>query len=205
MDAQRIAIWNMGAIADSGGPEALALFRKVLLASASVPIIMPPVLFEVEVDGERFDEMHADGGVQAQFFVPLRVIDLQGAIREAREQGFPATPVPRMFVVRNAKFTPVAKPVERSLGPVAKRTVSTLIQSMGQSDLYRVYAIAKARGGEFRYSEVPVDFIWGSDQEFDGPEMQRLYDIGYARGLDGSAWSDTPPGLFSINTAPGDE
>jgi hypothetical protein len=38
LDAQRIMIWNMGAIATSGHPDALDLFRKVLLASASIPV-----------------------------------------------------------------------------------------------------------------------------------------------------------------------
>ena len=168
----------------------------------SLPIIMPPVLFDVEVDGERFDEMHTDGGVQAQFFVPLRVIDLPGAIREARANGFPGTPSPRMFVVRNAKFTPEPKPVDRGIAPIAERTISTMIQAMGQADLYQIFAIARARGGDIQYTEVPADFTWDSDQKFDGPEMRRLFDIGYARGADGSAWARTPPGLFSINTAP---
>ena len=202
MDAQRITIWNMGAIAASGRPEALDLFRKILLASASIPIIMPPVFFDVEVDGELFDEMHADGGVEAQFFVPLRAIDLPAAIKEAKANGFPATPVPRMFVIRNSKFHPEPKQVERGLVPIVERTISTMTQAMGRSDLYQIFAIATARGGDFQYSEIPADFIWNSDQEFDGPEMKRLYDIGYGRGADGTAWVRTPPGLFSVNTAP---
>jgi hypothetical protein len=37
LDAQRPVLWNMGAIAASERPGALELFRKVLLASASVP------------------------------------------------------------------------------------------------------------------------------------------------------------------------
>lgn len=42
LDAQRGVIWNMGAIAERGGPEALALFRDVLIASASIPGAFPP-------------------------------------------------------------------------------------------------------------------------------------------------------------------
>ena len=204
MDAQRFTIWNMGAIAASGRPDALELFRKVFLASSSIPIFMPPVLFDIDVDGQRFDEMHADGGVQAQFFVPLRVIDLPAAIKEAQANGFSYTPSPRMFVVRNGKFTPEPKRVERGIRPIAERTIATMIQAMGQSDLYRIFAVARVRGGDFHYSQVPEDFIWRSDQEFDGPEMKRLYDIGYMRGFDGTAWAETPPGLFIINTAPTD-
>ena len=42
MDAQRLVIWNMGAIANSGNPQALALFRKIMVASASIPAFFPP-------------------------------------------------------------------------------------------------------------------------------------------------------------------
>ena len=37
MDAQRLVIWNMGAIANSGNPKALELFRKITVASAPHP------------------------------------------------------------------------------------------------------------------------------------------------------------------------
>jgi predicted acylesterase/phospholipase RssA len=43
LDAQRFVVWNMGAIATSGHPRALELFRKVMLASASIPAAFPPV------------------------------------------------------------------------------------------------------------------------------------------------------------------
>jgi predicted acylesterase/phospholipase RssA len=46
LDAQRPVLWNMGAIATSGRPEALDLFRKVLLASASVPGVFDPIFIE---------------------------------------------------------------------------------------------------------------------------------------------------------------
>jgi hypothetical protein len=54
--------WDMGKIASSGKPGALELFRSVMLASASIPGAFPPVMMEVEARGERYDEMHVDGG-----------------------------------------------------------------------------------------------------------------------------------------------
>ena len=59
LDAPRFVVWNMGLIASSGHPDALALFRKVMLASASIPVAFPPVLFDVELTpgGPRYDEM----------------------------------------------------------------------------------------------------------------------------------------------------
>ena len=49
LDAPRFVVWNMGLIASSGRPDALELFRKVMLASASIPVAFPPVFFEVEL------------------------------------------------------------------------------------------------------------------------------------------------------------
>ena len=68
LDAQRFVVWNMGLIATSGRPEALELFRKVIFASASVPVAFPPVFFDVEVEGSLYDEMHVDGAVAARVF-----------------------------------------------------------------------------------------------------------------------------------------
>ncbi|HVK79525.1 MAG TPA: patatin-like phospholipase family protein, partial [Verrucomicrobiae bacterium] len=73
LDSQRGVIWNMGAIAARGGPEALELFRDVLQASASIPGAFPPVMIHAQrglaEDGapEVFDEMHVDGGVMNPF------------------------------------------------------------------------------------------------------------------------------------------
>ena len=39
LDAQRAVIWDMGAIAATGGPKAFKLFRDVIAASASVPVV----------------------------------------------------------------------------------------------------------------------------------------------------------------------
>ena len=54
LDAGRAVVWDMGAIATRGGDPGLALFRKVVLASSSIPAVFPPVLIEAEANGRRF-------------------------------------------------------------------------------------------------------------------------------------------------------
>ena len=58
----------MGKIASYGTPEALELFISVMMASASIPGGLPPVMIDVEVDGKHYQEMHVDGGTMAQVF-----------------------------------------------------------------------------------------------------------------------------------------
>ena len=45
-------------------------FRDVMLASSSVPGMMPPVRINSEVNGRRVSELHVDGGTTAGLFVP---------------------------------------------------------------------------------------------------------------------------------------
>ena len=66
LDAQRQVIWNMGAIAASGHPDAPKLFRQILRASASIPVAFNPVYIKVKAGGQEYDEMHVDGGVRAE-------------------------------------------------------------------------------------------------------------------------------------------
>jgi hypothetical protein len=76
MDAQTLVVWNMGAVANSGHPDALDLFQEVILASSSIPVAFPPVFIKVEVDGRRYDEMHTDGGTVTQVFFNEGTVDL---------------------------------------------------------------------------------------------------------------------------------
>ena len=196
LDAERFTVWNIGAIALSGDGD---LIRKVILASASIPGVMPPVLFDVAVDDVRYDEMHVDGGIQSQFFLPIDVIDLDAAMASAMARGFQGQPKPRLYIIRNARFTPEAGFAERRLGPILRRSVSSMIQSMGRLDLAQIFAFSKARGSDLFYTEVPDDFVWGSDDEFNGPEMRRLYQRGREVIQEPSPWRTTPAGLFPKN------
>src|SRR5437764_11590271 len=61
LDRKQLVIWDLGAIAAADDPNKLQLFRHLLLASASVPGVLPPVPINVEVNGEHFTELHVDG------------------------------------------------------------------------------------------------------------------------------------------------
>jgi predicted acylesterase/phospholipase RssA len=61
----------MTQIAISRSPDALTLFRQVILASASIPGIFPPVHIRVEARGQLREEMHVDGGDAKVFIAPV--------------------------------------------------------------------------------------------------------------------------------------
>ena len=84
LDAQRPVIWNIGALAASGHPKSLDLFRKILRASSAIPGAFEPVLLDVEIDGQKFQEMHVDGGAIAQLFLYPPTIEIGQDRRLAR-------------------------------------------------------------------------------------------------------------------------
>jgi predicted acylesterase/phospholipase RssA len=62
-------MWNRGKIASLATLESLDLFRKIMLASASIPGVFSPMMFDFEVAGQSSQEMHKDGGAFTQVFL----------------------------------------------------------------------------------------------------------------------------------------
>ena len=192
LDSQRFMVWNMGLIATSGRPEALALFRQVMLASASIPVAFSPVFFEVEAGGRRYDEMHVDGGVGARVFLNGGVFSAAslrergglgnghaGHLRDPqRPTGSGAGPDPPLGAgdrpARDRRHRP-----RRGAG----RPVSHL-------------RMRAADGAGFHWVTIPNDVSMKSDEVFDPVAMNLLYDVGYRLGATGDAWATSPPGAL---------
>jgi predicted acylesterase/phospholipase RssA len=189
LDAQRPVLWDMGRIAMSGHPQALGLFRKVLLASASIPGAFPPVRIQVRADGRTYEELHVDGGVTQQVFVPpasLAVRDPDPSMKR---------PARRLFIIRNGKISPEWEAVGSGVFSISGRSVFTLIKNQGIGDLYRIYTMAQADGTDFNLAAIPSEFNVTWAEPFEQPYMQALYDEGYRSGLQGYRWMKAPPGL----------
>ena len=197
LDACDGVIWNMTKIAASGHPRALQLFRDVLVASAAVPGILPPTLLDVEVDGQQYQEMHVDGGAVAQVFLyPPSFAILERALAEGiqRERG--------LYVIRNSSDGPDWAQVNRRTMAIAGRAVTSLIQSQGRGDLYRLYAIAQRDGVDFNLASIPERFDAPHSEEFDTGYMRRLFDFAYSMASNGYPWHKVPfdfvPGNRSV-------
>ncbi len=188
MDAQRFMVWNMGAIARSGHPDSFALFRKVVLASTSIPIFMPPVMFEIEVDGKRYDEMHADGGVVSNLFFITPTADMA---RARQELGIKAGGT-RIYIIRNGRSDPEPEQVERSLKDITPRTINTVTKFQTQGAIAIMYYFAKLNKNAFNYVEIPASYEKQEKGMFNTAEMNRLYDIGLKVGASPNPWRTKP-------------
>ena len=193
LDAEEPVIWDLGAIASSSDPDRLKLFRTVLVASASIPAVFPPVMFAVNVDGRKYDEMHVDGGVFFQSFSVASLINLPATIAAAHPD-FSGKVVERLYVIRNGRITPDPKQVPRGLGSIAVRAIGSLFKVSGINDLYRLYLSTIHDNMEFRYVSIPLDYVATTEQQFNQAEMKNQYAYGEKMALAGIPWQTVPPG-----------
>ncbi len=190
LDAQRPVLWDMGRIAASDSPEALELFRKVLLASATLPGVFAPVRIKVRVAGKDYDELHVDGGVTRQVFIAPSILRLvSNSPHRKLVNGA------RLFVIRNGRIDPQWEPVNENVLSITQRSLSTLIKNQGIGDLYRIYSIAKLNGIDFNLASIPADFGVQTDEPFDQKYMTALFERGYEMGSHGYPWIKGLPGL----------
>ena len=191
LDVQRPIIWNIGAIAASGKPEALDLFRKILLASASVPGAFPPVMIDVEAGGQHYQEMHVDGGAVAQtFLIPAPV----GHLANLRSKQYARQRT--AYVIRNARLDPEWASVDRRLLTIAGRSINTMIHYSGYNDVVRIYFTSQRDGVDYKLAYIGADFNFPHKESFDRAYMRALFDYGYNAVKKGSVWHNAPP-LFS--------
>ena len=193
-DAQRPVIWNMGVVANSQHPKAYEIFRKILVASASIPVLFPPVLIDVESDGAVYEEMHVDGGTVGQMFFYGAAIGWRKVLSEASGVDDPEDQS-TLFLIIDGEVDPEYQHVRRRLTPITNRTIGTLIKVSAWSALYRMYLHARADGYEFRFVGLPDDYESESTHPYDPADMKRMFNIGYEMGRSGKDWRSTPPGF----------
>jgi len=194
LDAQRFVVWNMGLIAQAGTPQALQLFRDVVLASASVPLAVQPVFFEVDVDGRRYDEMHVDGAVGARVFYNGGLFRTSAV----RQRALQDDTYEDVYIIHNGQLSPQAERTDRTLRSIGQRTLRALSLGATSGDLFRIYVQTGAEGAGFHWVTMPDGVELRGGELFDPVQMRRLFDLGYDMARQGPRWETRPPGYQRV-------
>jgi len=195
MDTGVFVIWDLGAIAASGRPDALERFRTIVLASCSVPVLLPPVYIPVRYDENTYYEMHCDGAAFQQVFFRSWLLDFDDAYDEA---GLATSAETRLFVIRNSPLGELdrRRNVRPNVAALASRTIENAFDLAMQAGMYRVYVLAQRNGIEFNLAAIPDDPEHAIDPTvFDRPKMRKLFQFGFEAARNGYEWLDLPPGL----------
>ena len=184
LDSGAAIVWDMGAIARRG-ETSLPLFRNILLASASVPAVFPPVMITVEAAGSRFQEMHVDGGVTMPF---LLLPDLASLWLEPH----PALRGARAFVIVNGRVDAVADETPRNTLSIMARSfdVNQMVQTRDALAVAATFAERNAM--DVRFTHVPEDFPFDGALDVDRAVMLALYQRGLALAASGMVWQSVP-------------
>lgn len=186
LDAQRPVVWNMGAIAASRSPQALHLFRQVLLASASVPGYYPPVKISVASPGGHYFELHSDGGVFSQVFIGPDAL-----MTHALPMPLPGISRADIYVLVNNNLAPEFSVTRDATLSILGRAFQTIIKAQARETIDTTYLFAREHGYGFHLSfidqEIPYDFR----EPFAASYISSAYALGMKAGREG-AWRSKP-------------
>ncbi|MEE4609088.1 MAG: patatin-like phospholipase family protein [Desulfobacteraceae bacterium] len=187
LDAARPVTWNISRIAASGAKGARDLIHDVILASASIPGVFPPVLIEVEADGRRFQEIHVDGGVTSQVFLYPAGLPWKQVTERLKVPGRP-----KLYMIRNSQTTPQFKSIDRRILPIMARSLSSLIRTQGIGDMATIYFATRRDNVDFHLAYIPDSFNGAPGEPFDREYMQRLFTLGNQMARKGYSWVTGP-------------
>src|SRR3984893_7819329 len=197
-------VWDLGAIARYGGPNARALLRDVLVASASVPGMCPPVMIRVNKDGVPHDEAHVDGSATIPFFVPPAFLQTPTAARDGTNHT-------AVYVIIDGPLGDVPKATRLTARAIFSRSIHAGLDHMMLTTLELTAATAQLRGATLQYAAMPVNHPRGGPYEFRGETMRPLSRYAYQCAQAGRLWtpfgrtdesSGTSPNIAETSEAP---
>ena len=188
VQTNRVAVWDIGALACSGRPDARELIVKILAAACSPPAVVRPIEIDVEINGVRYRELHADAGNMVQSFVKTPAGVPPGSTFWALSAG------------KYYRDPPESAPRVLQLFGGA---VSNSLYALFRADLMKVYALSAVTKSNFRLLALPQDFkVSSSAFAFDPAELQRLYWVGYQMTARGAQWRPAPPDTLPGEASP---
>jgi hypothetical protein len=200
LETKRLIVWDVGAIACSGRPDAGDLVRKVLLAAVSWPGAVPPVEFDVAVNGHCYREQHCDAGSVGMAFVRF------GALPGWPQPGAPVQPGwlagSDLYVLASRKLYSDPHPVPCCALSRLAPSFSTLFEALTRADIAHLYFVCAASGMHFHLLAVPQNYhceppCFSSLFPKGAP---KLFETGFRMAACGPSWRSTPPGA-----GPGEE
>jgi hypothetical protein len=165
-------VWDLGSVALNGGSDAKRLFRTILLASASVPGMFPPVHIRFRADGGVREETHIDGGVTIPFFIAPGPEDLPAA-------GV-GKPAPLVRIVIDGRLRDFPHAANANALSIFSRSVSAGLSRMTRIALESTVDASRQRGISLEYAAIPASYPLRSAFDFSPDEQRALFQ--YASG-----------------------
>lgn len=187
LDTQRPVVWDLGAIAAGDRQDSLALFRDILIASASIPGVYPAVKIKVMSGGRQIEELHSDGGTSTQILTLPDVLLTQEALLSSRPPG-----KLEIYVLINNTLGPEFQLTENTTLSVVTRAYASLIKSQTKGSVVALYQFSKRFALRFNVAAINITVPYSYRKPFSNEYMSAIYQNGYERMQEQRLWSHTP-------------
>jgi predicted acylesterase/phospholipase RssA len=177
-------VWDLGAIAKNGGASARTLFRDVLVASASVPGMFPPVIIRVAEDGLIHDQAHVDGAATVPFFVPAALLQ--------RTRSAPGSSRASVFVIVDGSLSEAARTTRLTTRAILSRSIRLGLSHLLLTTLELTAATAQLVGADLQYSSLPAGYPLPDAFDFSAGIRRPLFRYAYQCAETGRLWMAFP-------------
>lgn len=185
IDAERPVLWDIGEMAQIETPQARTLIRDVILASAAIPVVFPPITIEVTDGNNRREELHVDGGLTREVFVYPAGLPMGRMLRQAGLSGRRNM----IWLIHNKTLEPSFEPLPGNATAVADRAFEMLIRSQSLGNIESILSLAKRDGLRANITYIPRAFTHKPDEPFDKEYMNALFAVGFVAGQAPDGWA----------------
>jgi len=144
-------------------------------------------MIDVELNGQRYQEMHVDGGAVAQMFLYPPGLAYSQALRDAKPREV------RAWLIRNSRLDPNWAMVERQALTVAGDAIDSMIFYSGANDVNRIFFTTQRDHVDFNLAFIGSDFTIKAKEPFDPDFMNALYNYARDKASAGYQWAKIPP------------
>jgi predicted acylesterase/phospholipase RssA len=181
LDSEETVIWDLGKIAAVGGEPAKKLFRDVLVASASIPDLFPPVMIKVISGTHTYDEMHVDGGTTTPFFNVPEATFLTSMDPAILRGG-------SLYVLVNGQLSGQPQTTRIRSIPILSRSFAAALKHTSRTAIIATAEFAEHYDMSFRFTSIPLDHAQVDPLDFRRASMQALMQYGERCAESGLLW-----------------
>jgi predicted acylesterase/phospholipase RssA len=180
-------IWDLGSIALHGDKKAKPLIQTLLLASASVPGMLPPVTVRFRSQGMTRAETHVDGGVTLPFFIAPAPEDLpQGAA------GGSQSTIVRVIIDGPLRNLP--RRTHANAFSIFSRSLSAALSHVTRTHLESTVEAVRQRGISLEYAAIPTSYPLRGAFDFGADAQRSLFEFAASCAAAERLWIRAPAG-----------
>jgi predicted acylesterase/phospholipase RssA len=184
-DSGEPVIWDLGSIALHGDKSAKQLIQTLLLASASVPGMLPPVTVRFRSRGKIVTETHVDGGVTLPFFLAPTTEDLV-QLSAAGPQS--AT----VRVIIDGPLYNVPRRTHANAFSIFSRSLSAGLSYVTRTQLESTVRAVRQRGVSIEYAAIPSSYPLRGAFDFGAKAQRSLFEFAATCAATDRLWIQAP-------------